>query len=265
MQQFRQLVYEQNPSIQMVFPMAEVVNLLQEGVGYLLREAGLKLMNLVMEEEVPHLAGERHEQHTPSAGVPLGEQRLRSYELFQRSGPLQHAVWDQMIGGCQHAATGAVVNDFRQAYEVEKSVAGAAAGRVAACAVLTYGTPFKGRQMMVVLGISQDGRKIVPSPAGRGDGEYHCGQRAAGGSGRPQAGFQPASPVHPRRQQSVDAAVHRHAGVAALIQRCQVQQAAQRARPLAGRTQSHNPEETAKRLCHDGICGRQARPPMAAS
>ena len=62
-QQFRQLAREENPNIQMIFPMAEVVGLLQEGVGHLLREAGLSLMNLVMEEEVRHLAGERHEQH----------------------------------------------------------------------------------------------------------------------------------------------------------------------------------------------------------
>ena len=47
----------------MIFPMTEVVGLLQEGVGHLMREAGLALMSLVMEEEVRHLAGERHEQH----------------------------------------------------------------------------------------------------------------------------------------------------------------------------------------------------------
>jgi hypothetical protein len=40
-QQFRQLAREENPNIQMMFPMAEVVGLLQEGVGHLLREAGL--------------------------------------------------------------------------------------------------------------------------------------------------------------------------------------------------------------------------------
>jgi hypothetical protein len=62
-QQFRQMAREENPNIQMIVPMAEVVGLLQEGVGHLLREAGLALMNLVMEEEVRHLAGERYQQH----------------------------------------------------------------------------------------------------------------------------------------------------------------------------------------------------------
>jgi len=63
-QQFRRLAREENPSIQMIFPMAEVVGLLQGGVGHLLRETGLALMNLVMEEEVRHLARERHQQHS---------------------------------------------------------------------------------------------------------------------------------------------------------------------------------------------------------
>ena len=63
MQQFRRLATEQNPDIQMVLPLAEIVSLLQQGVGNLLRETGLALMHLVMEEEVKSLAGERHEQH----------------------------------------------------------------------------------------------------------------------------------------------------------------------------------------------------------
>ena len=146
-QQFRQLAREENPSIQMIFPMAEVVGLLQEGVGHLLREAGLALMHLVMEEEVRHLAGERHQQHPARRAqrwgkengycvvdgqkVPIRrtrlrspdhrEQRLGSYELFQRSGPMEHAVWDKMMRGLSTRNYGAVVKDFHEAYGVEKS------------------------------------------------------------------------------------------------------------------------------------------------
>jgi hypothetical protein len=58
-QQFRRLATEQNPNIQMILPMADIVGLLQEGVGNLLRHAGLELMD----EEVKSLAGERHQQH----------------------------------------------------------------------------------------------------------------------------------------------------------------------------------------------------------
>ena len=114
-QQFRRLATEQNPNIQMILPMADIVGLLQEGVGNLLRHAGLELMHLVMDEEVKSLAGERHQQHEQRRAhrwgkedgycvvdgqkVPIKrtrlrsgdnrEQRLGSYELFQRSGPLQ--------------------------------------------------------------------------------------------------------------------------------------------------------------------------------
>src|SRR5712671_6656735 len=54
-QQFRRLATEQNPNIQMILPMADIVGLLQEGVGNLLRHAGLELMHLVMDEEVKSL------------------------------------------------------------------------------------------------------------------------------------------------------------------------------------------------------------------
>ena len=47
-QEFRQLAREENPNLQMIFPLTEVVGLLQEGVGHLMREAGLALMSLVM-------------------------------------------------------------------------------------------------------------------------------------------------------------------------------------------------------------------------
>jgi hypothetical protein len=60
--EFRQLATNQNPSIQMALPLSEIVGLLQQGVGHLLREAGLALMGLVMEEEVRQVAGERHQQ-----------------------------------------------------------------------------------------------------------------------------------------------------------------------------------------------------------
>ena len=72
-QSFRRWAAEKNPNIQMLLPLAEVVSLLQEGVGHLLREAGLALMNLVMEEEVRQLAGERQQQPLGPPRPPLGE------------------------------------------------------------------------------------------------------------------------------------------------------------------------------------------------
>src|SRR5713101_2844720 len=181
--------------------MAEVVGLLQEGVGHLLREAGLSLMKLVMEEEVRHLAGERHQQHPARRAhrwgkedgycvvdgqkVPIRrtrlrtpdkrEQRLGSYELFQRQGPMQAGVWDKMMRGLSTRNYGAVVKEFQDAYGIEKSAVSEnfieasrekvkqlmerPLGELRLCAVLIDGTPFKDRQMIVALGIGCDGRK----------------------------------------------------------------------------------------------------------
>src|SRR5260370_4068581 len=202
-QQFRQLAREENPNIQMIVPMAEVVGLLQEGVGHLLREAGLALMSLVMEEEVRHLAGERHQQHPARRAhrwgkedgycvvdgqkVPIRrtrlrspenrEQRLGSYELFQRRGPLEHGVWDKMMRGLSTRNYGAVVKDFHEAYGVEKSAVSdnfIAASReklqelmerpltdLQLLALPIDAPPPRDHQMSVALGINIDGHKTV--------------------------------------------------------------------------------------------------------
>jgi hypothetical protein len=43
---------DENPAVQMVLPMAEMVGWLRQGVGALIRQAGLRVMELLMEEEV---------------------------------------------------------------------------------------------------------------------------------------------------------------------------------------------------------------------
>ena len=61
--EFRRFAADDNPTVQMPLPMKEVLGMMQSGVGNLLRQAGLELMKLVMDEEVRHLAGERYEQY----------------------------------------------------------------------------------------------------------------------------------------------------------------------------------------------------------
>ena len=202
-QQFRRVATEANPDIQMILPLAGIAAMLQEGVGHLMREAGLFLMMGVMEEEVRHVVGERS---VPDAGrhanrwgkeqgycvvdgqkVPIQRTRVRdkdnrevklgSYELFQRSGPLEAAVWDKMMRGLSTRNYGPVVKDFASAYGVEKSTVSenfieASRGKLKElmerqleklnlCAVLIDGTPFKDRQMIAALGIGVDGTKTV--------------------------------------------------------------------------------------------------------
>ena len=263
-QQFQQFAAEENANIQMVLPMADIVGLLQEGVGHLLREAGLSLMNLIMEEEVRHLAGERHQQRedrrvhrwgkedgycvVDGQKVPIKrtrlrttdnrEQRLGSYELFQRSEPLQQGVWDKMMRGLSTRNYGAVVKDFRTAYGVEKSAVSdnfiessrakvkelmeRPLGELRLCAVLIDGTPFKDRQMIVALGIGCDGRKIVLGlREGATENATVVGALLSDLLER-GLDFAAARLYVLDGGKALHSAVRRHAGEAAFIQRCQV-------------------------------------------
>ena len=74
-QQFRRFATETNPNIQMVLPLAGIVGMLQEGVGNLMREAGLLLMMGVMEEEVRHVVGERYAQNPERQASRWGKEQ----------------------------------------------------------------------------------------------------------------------------------------------------------------------------------------------
>ena len=263
-QQFRRLATETNPDIQMILPLAGIVGMLQEGVGHLMREAGLLLMMGVMDEEVRHVVGERS---VPNASrqasrwgkeqgycvvdgqkVPIQRTRVRdkanrevklgSYELFQRSGPLEAAVWDKITRGLSTRNYGPVVKDFANAYGVEKSAVSEnfieasreklkalmerPLGKLNLCAVLIDGTPFKDRQMIVALGIGCDGAKTVLGL--REGATENTTVVSALLSDLVERGL---DFIAPRLYildggKALHAAVKRHAGEAAFIQRCQV-------------------------------------------
>jgi hypothetical protein len=59
-----------NPAVQMMLPLAEMVGWLRKGVGELIRQAGLQLMDLRMQEEVRELVGERSQRQ--AKGRPTG-------------------------------------------------------------------------------------------------------------------------------------------------------------------------------------------------
>lgn len=261
---FRRLATEQNPNIQLVLPMTEIVSLLQQGVGHLLREAGLALMSMVMEEEVRYLAGEPHQQHEKRQAhrwgkedgycvidgqkVPIQrtrlrtkdkrEQRLGSYELFQRNGPLEQGVWDKMMRGLSTRNYGAVVKEFSNAYGIEKSAVSEnfieasrqkvkqlmerPLGELRLCAVLIDGTPFKDRQMIVALGIGCDGRKTVLGL--REGATENATVVGALLSDLLERGLDFSTPrlYVLDGAKALHTAVRRHAGESAFIQRCQI-------------------------------------------
>ena len=176
---------------------------------------------------------------------------------------------------------GAVVKDFREAYGVEKSAVSdnfieasreklkelmeRPLGELQLCAVLIDGTPFRDRQMIVALGISKDGRKTVLGlREGATENATVVGELLSDLAGRGLDFSVPRLYVLDGGK-ALAAAVRRHAGEAALIQRCQVHKRRNVAGSPAGRTQAGGEEETAERLRHDRIRRRQAGAGTAAS
>ena len=131
----------------MVLPMAEMVGWLREGVGELIRRAGLQMVELLMEEEVRHLVGERNrtlpERTANRWGTERGycvvmgqkvpverprvrstedrEIRLGSYEMFHGGEPLTETVWEKLMLGLSTRKYGQAVREFSEAYGLEKS------------------------------------------------------------------------------------------------------------------------------------------------
>ena len=67
--QLEAMAADENPAVQMVLPMAEMVGWLRQGVGALIRQAGLRVMELLMEEEVRERVGERSPIARPTGGA----------------------------------------------------------------------------------------------------------------------------------------------------------------------------------------------------
>jgi putative transposase len=136
-----------NPAVQMVLPLAEMVGWLRQGVGELIRQAGLRLMDLLMQEEVRELVGERSQRQAERKAnrwgsergycvvmgqkVPIQRPRVRttddkevrlgSYEMFHRGEPLTETVWEKLMLGLSTRKYGEAVRQFTDAYGLEKS------------------------------------------------------------------------------------------------------------------------------------------------
>jgi len=136
-----------NPAVQLVLPMAEMVGWLHQGVGALIRQAGLRVMELLMEEEVRERVGERSQPQPDRTAsrwgkergfcvvmgqkVPIDRPRVRttddqevrlgSYEMFHRGEPLTETVWAKLMLGLSTRKYGRAVREFAEAYGLEKS------------------------------------------------------------------------------------------------------------------------------------------------
>ena len=275
-----------NPAVQMVLPMAEMVGWLRQGVGELIRQAGLRLMDLLMQEEVRELVGERSQRQADRKAnrwgsergycvvmgqkVPVERPRVRStddqevrlgsYELFHRGEPLTETVWEKLMLGLSTRKYGQAVREFTEAYGLEKSAVSEhfieasreklqgmmerRLDKTRLCALLIDATPFEGQQMVAALGIAQDGRKMILGlRQGATENATVVGELLGDLVSRGLDFSEPRLYVLDGGK-ALTAAVKKHAGESAAIQRCQVHK---RRNVLDHLTDEHKPA-VAKRL-----------------
>jgi transposase-like protein len=262
--QLAELAADGNPSVQMVLPLAEMVGWLRRGVGELIRQAGLQLMDLLMQEEVRELAGERSQRQVERTAIRWGsergycvvmgqkvpiqrprvrttddkEVRLGSYEMFHRGEPLTETVWEKLMLGLSTRKYGQAVRQFSEAYGLEKSAISehfieasreklkgmmeSRLDKTRLCALLIDATPFEGQQMIAALGIGVDGRKtILGLRQGATENATVVGELLSDLVERGLDFSEPRLYVLDGGK-ALTAAVKRHAGESAAIQRCQV-------------------------------------------
>ena len=258
------MVADGNPAVQMMLPMAEMIGWLRKGVGELIRQAGLQLMDLLMQEEVRELTGERSQRQPERTAnrrgsergycvvmgqkVPIQRPRVRStedkevrlgsYELFHRGEPLTETVWEKLMLGLSTRDYGQAIRQFTEAYGLEKSAISehfieASRTKLKAmmerrldktrlCALLIDATPFQGQQMVAALGIDEYGRKMILGiRQGATENATVVGELLGDLVERGLDFTEPRLYILDGGK-ALTAAVKKHAGESAAIQRCQV-------------------------------------------
>ena len=284
--QLEAMAADGNPAVQMELPMAEMVGWLRQGVGELIRQAGLRLMDLLMQEEVRELVGERSQRQAERTAhrwgsergycvvmgqkVPVERPRVRStddqevrlgsYEMFHRGEPLTETIWEKLMLGLSTRKYGQAVREFTEAYGLEKSAVSEhfieasraklqemmerRLDKTRLCALLIDATPFAGQQLVVAMGISQDGRKMILGlRQGATENATVVGELLGDLVSRGLNFSEPRLYILDGGK-ALTAAVKRHAGESAAIQRCQVHK---RRNVLDHLTDEHKPA-VAKRL-----------------
>ena len=202
-QSFRKFALSNPVPIQLSFPLPEMIELAETSVGDLVRAVGKVFIETAMEAEAIQIAGPRSVPNPSRKAmrwgnedgfciidgqrVPIRRPRLRSrtkreiplgsYEMFQRASLLDETVWQKIMLGLTMRSYKEVVQQFAQAYGLEKSTTSAhfveasrqklkqlmersLAGLTIPVLVID-GTIFKGQSLVVAVGIEASGHKRV--------------------------------------------------------------------------------------------------------
>jgi transposase-like protein len=203
MESFRKFALSNPVPIQLSFPLPEMIELAETSVGDLVRVIGKLFIENAMEAEVIQIAGPRSVPNPARKAVRWGDEegfciidgqhvpirrpRLRSrtnkeiplgsYELFQRASLLDETVWQKIMLGLTMRSYKEVVQQFAEAYGLEKSTTSAhfveasrqklkqlmerSLAGLAIPVLVIDGTIFKGQNLVVAVGIDASGRKRV--------------------------------------------------------------------------------------------------------
>jgi transposase-like protein len=251
--------------IQLTFPTAGIAEMAQQSLGDLMRAVGKIFIETVMESEVGALVGTRSQPNKNREAyrwgtetgyclidgqkIPIDRPRVRnrqnnreiplgSYELFQRASLVQETVWQKIMYGLTMRSYKEVVQQFAEAYGLEKSATcdhfveasraklkelmTRSLAQVPLSVVLIDGTIFKGQHVIVAIGVDRLGNKLV---LGMQQGATENATVVQGLLG--QLAERGVNFAEPRLylldgSRALRTAVISYAGDAAFIQRCQV-------------------------------------------
>ena len=158
--------------------------------------------------------------------------------MFHRGEPLTETVWEKWMLGLSMRKYGNAVCEFTEAYGLEKSAISEhfieasraklkalmerRLDKVRLCAWMIDATPFQGQQMVVALGIGEDGRKtILGIRQGATENATVVGELLDDLWERGLDFAEPRLYILDGGK-ALSAAVRKHAGESAPIQRCQV-------------------------------------------
>jgi len=203
-ERFQSWAASRKEPLQLSFPTADIAELTQQSLGELLRSVGKLFIETVMEDEVEQLVGERSQPNASRQAyrwgresgfciidgqrVPIDRPRVRSrqhnreiplgsYTLFQKASLIEETVWHKIMHGLTMRHYKVVVQQFADAYGLEKSTTSehfVRASRskleqlmkrsladVSLTAIVIDGTIFQGQHLIVAIGIERTGRKLV--------------------------------------------------------------------------------------------------------
>ena len=264
-ERFEQWAKSNPVPIQLTFPTAGIAELAQHSLGDLLRSVGKIFIEAVMESEVGTLVGMRSQPNADRDAyrwgsetgycvidgqkIPLDRPRVRSrqnnreiplgsYELFQRASLMEETVWQKIMYGLTMRSYKEVVQQFAEAYGLEKSATcehfveasraklkqlmTRSLAQVPLSIMLIDGTIFKGQHMIVAIGVDRLGNKIVLGMEQGATENTRVVQGLLGQLSERGVNFDEPRLYLLDGSKALRAAVLSYAGDAAFIQRCQV-------------------------------------------